>query len=341
LIKTGFHIDDIYLRHVTPEGHPERTERMAVLLPLAARAKALGMSVIPAGRRAAPDELALAHDRDYVDAIASSAGRGVMLDADTFTSPESFDVASHAVGGVLDLVDRVIAGDLDNAFAAVRPPGHHAESDRAMGFCLFNTIAVAAAYAVARHSLGRVLIVDWDVHHGNGTQEIFWEDPHVLFVSLHQYPFYPGTGGAGEVGAGAGLGRTVNIPMTGGFGDAEYAAAFRSVVGPVARAFGPELVLVSAGFDAHVRDLLGGMRVTESGFDAMASDVLAIARECAGGRTIAVLEGGYDVGALQSCVARVLSRMQSTETAAKITDEGSFGPVMERVRSAHAAHWNL
>ena len=326
-----------------PEGHPERVARLERLLQLAARAGEFGVSVIPARRRATAAELALVHDPSYVDLIASAAGRSLMLDPDTFMSPDTYDAACHAAGGVLDLVDRVMAGKLDNGFAAVRPPGHHAESDHAMGFCLFNNIAVAAAYALERYGLNRVLVIDWDVHHGNGTQQMFWEEPRVLFVSLHQYPFFPGTGAAEETGGRNAPGRTVNIPMGGGCGDAEYAAAFRRVVRPVADAFAPELVLVSAGFDAHAADPLGGMRVSDAGFDAMATEVLDIAGVHAGGRCVAVLEGGYDLDALGRCVEIVLKRMKSPDPRRLAEGDagGRFASVLEAVRSAHAGHWNL
>jgi acetoin utilization deacetylase AcuC-like enzyme len=345
-MKTAFHVDDIYLRHQTPVGHPERAGRMEALLALAQRAAELDVSVIPARRQATPDELALAHTRDYVEAIAATAGKSVMLDPDTFTSPDSYDVARYAAGGVLDLVDRVVAGEFDNAFAAVRPPGHHAERDRAMGFCLFNNVAVAAAYALARHGLERVMIVDWDVHHGNGTQEIFWSDRRALFVSLHQFPHYPGTGAAHEVGADGGRGTTVNVPMPGGFRDEEWRAAFRRIVVPVARAFAPELVLVSAGFDAHTRDPLGGMEVSEAGFAAFATEVRAIAREHAGGRLVVVLEGGYDVDALAASVEAVLRQMVRDDVDGDSREyphdaDGAFGEVFARVREAQASYWPL
>ncbi|HEX5132483.1 MAG TPA: histone deacetylase [Candidatus Krumholzibacteria bacterium] len=342
-MKTGFHIDEIYTRHRTPHGHPERVERMRSLLDLAERVDMPGVEMIPARRQATHAELALAHDAAYVEAIASAAGRAnVMLDPDTFMCPDSYAVACHAAGAALDLVDRVISGELANGFAAVRPPGHHAESDRAMGFCLFNNIAVAAAYALERHRLERVLVVDWDVHHGNGTQQIFWDDPRVLFLSLHQFPFYPGTGTAEETGGGAAAGMTVNVPMQGGFGDAEYTAAFRRVVRPVADAFSPQLVLVSAGFDAHADDPLGGMRVTAAGFDAMAAAVLDIARVSAGGRCVALLEGGYDVDALGSCTETVLKRMVSPDAPrGELGGDGAFTPVLARVRAALAGKWKL
>lgn len=326
-----------------PEGHPERVARLERLLRLAARAGELGVTVIPASRRATMDELALVHSPVYITRIAAAAGQSRMLDPDTYMSPDSYDVACHAAGAMLDLVDRVMGGKLDNAFAAVRPPGHHAESDHAMGFCLFNNIAVAAAYALERHRLSRVLIIDWDVHHGNGTQQMFWDEPRVLFVSLHQYPFYPGTGAVDETGGRKAAGHTVNVPLEGGCGDAEYAAAFRRVVRPVADAFAPELVLVSAGFDAHASDPLGGMRVSDDGFDAMACEVLDIAGTYAGGRCIAVLEGGYDLDVLERCVAIVLKRMKSPERGrlAEGDATGRFAAVLEAVRSAQAEHWNL
>ena len=343
-MRTGFHIDERYLRHRTPEGHPERAARLECLLRLAARAGELGVSVIPAQRRATDAELARVHDPSYVNLVAGAAGRSLMLDPDTFMSPETYDVACHAAGGLLDLVDRVMAGDLDNGFAAVRPPGHHAESDHAMGFCLFNNIAVAAAHALERHGLARVLILDWDVHHGNGTQEMFWDEPRVLFVSLHQYPFYPGTGAVAETGGKKASGHTVNVPMSGGWGDAAYAAAFRGVVRPVVEAFAPELVLVSAGFDAHADDPLGGMCVSDAGFDAMASEVLDLAGAHAGARCVAVLEGGYDLDALGRCVAITLKRMQSPGAPRSAHNDAgarAFAPTLAAIRAAHAGRWNI
>ena len=366
-MKTAFHIDEIYLRHRNPDGHPERVARIKALLELAKRADQIGVGVIPARRRATIEELTLVHTPEYVDAIASTAGRSLILDPDTFTVSESYDVACHAAGAVLDLVDRVVAREFANAFAAVRPPGHHAESERAMGFCLFNNLAVAAAHAVKHHGMERVLIVDWDVHHGNGTQEIFWSDPRVLYMSLHQFPFYPGTGRFEEVGDGAGRGFTVNIPMPGGFGDDEWTEAFRRVVVPIAHAFAPQLVLVSAGFDAHAADPLGGMRVTEAGFAAMTDSMLDVAREHADGRLIAALEGGYDVDALSKSVETVLGRLArgagddrldaiSASAIPNVSREdlsgepviaravlasARFGEVFARIEAAQSSYWKL
>jgi len=327
-----------------PEGHPERVERMQALLTIAARADRLGVSVLPATRRATHNELARVHTAEHIARIAQTAGHPEsMLDPDTFTCPDSYDAALLAAGGGIDMVDRVVSGEFDNAFVAVRPPGHHAESFRAMGFCLFNNISVTAAHALAHHGLERVMIIDWDVHHGNGTQEIFWNDRRVLFVSLHQYPFYPGTGGFEEIGGPDAVGMTVNIPMAAGFGDEEWVAAFRRVVAPLADQFAPQLVLLSAGFDAHANDPLGGMRVTDAGFGVMAEEVLAIARTHAGGKLVAVLEGGYNLAALAVGVETVLRSMTGESAAVPRTPraDGRFAPVHAMVRALHAGHWKL
>ncbi|HKW14588.1 MAG TPA: histone deacetylase [Candidatus Krumholzibacteria bacterium] len=342
-MNTGFFTDATFLRHHNPDGHPERVERLEAMLRLASRCGEFGVTQLPVTRRATHDELARVHSREHIGKIAATAGRDfVMLDPDTFTSPDSYDCALLAAGGALDAVDRVMSGELDNAFVAARPPGHHAESRRAMGFCLFSNIAVAAAHARAAHRLERVMIIDWDVHHGNGTQEIFWNDGRVLFVSLHQFPFYPGTGAFEEMGGPDAVGMTVNIPLAGGFGDEEWIAAFRRVVMPLGDQFMPELVLLSAGFDAHVDDPLGGMRVTESGFAAMADAVLTIANTHAKGKLVALLEGGYNIAALEASVEHVLRRMSGENKPTEPPlSEGRFAPVHAMLRAVHAGHWKL
>jgi acetoin utilization deacetylase AcuC-like enzyme len=342
-LSTAFITDPAFLRHHTPDGHPERVERLEAMLRIAERSKESGVTHLPATRRAAHDELLRVHSRPHIERVASTAAREYqMLDPDTFTSADSYDCALLAVGSALDAVDRVMGGELDNAFVAARPPGHHAETNRAMGFCLFNNIAVAAAHALAHHGLERVMIIDWDVHHGNGTQEIFWNEQRVLFVSLHQYPFYPGTGAFEEVGGLDADGMTVNIPMAAGFGDEEWIAAFRRVVAPLGDQFRPQLVLLSAGFDAHANDPLGGMRVTEAGFAAMADDVLAIARTHAGGKLMAVLEGGYNLAALHASVETVVRRMKGDRAGARVSlSDGRFAPVYSMVRAVHAGNWKL
>jgi acetoin utilization deacetylase AcuC-like enzyme len=239
-----------------------------------------------------------------VDRLAQAAPEQgyVYLDADTPMAPGSYRAALQAVGGTLAAIDAVMDGRVANAFCAVRPPGHHAEPSRAMGFCLFNNVAVGARYVQQRYGLARVLIVDWDVHHGNGTQAAFYNDPTVLYVSLHQYPWYPGTGSVEEVGTGPGEGYTLNLPMPAGGGDDEYLTAFDLRIRPVVRDFAPDFVLISAGFDAHRDDPLAMMAVTEVGYRTMTAFVKAWAADTARGRVVSCLEGGYNLSALADSV---------------------------------------
>jgi acetoin utilization deacetylase AcuC-like enzyme len=343
-MNTGFHVHARYTTHVTPAAHPERPERIECLLPLADRARELGVVLFDSERQATTDELDRVHTPGHIRTVASTEGlAGVMLDPDTHTSPHSYQVARHAAGALLDLVDAVVDGRLDNGFAAVRPPGHHAEAGHAMGFCLFNNIAIAAHYLRTHHGLDRVLVVDWDVHHGNGTQHAFYRDPGVLFVSLHQYPFYPGTGAMDETGEGAGAGYTVNVPFPGGFSDSDYLSAFDRIIVPVARRFEPQFVLISAGFDAHWSDPLANMHLSEKGFLAMAERVLAVAREFASDRCVAVLEGGYNLKALASCVEAQLRAMSAFDGAAPgdaVTSADSAG-IVDRVIAIHRERWGL
>ena len=221
---------------------------------------------------------------------------------DTPISEDSYDAALAAAGGVLAAVDAVMEGRIRNAFCAVRPPGHHSLPNQAMGFCLFNNVAIAARYLQKKHGVAKVLIVDWDVHHGNGTQEVFYDDPTVLYFSVHRYPFYPMTGSKAERGAGDGLGFIINVPLPAGTGDAEYRKAFREILMPKAMDFDPDFVLVSAGFDAHEDDPLGGMEVSSEGFAEMSRLVKQIADRCCEGRLVSVLEGGYDLEGLADSV---------------------------------------
>jgi acetoin utilization deacetylase AcuC-like enzyme len=335
------------MSHVTPAAHPERPERIERLLELVDRLDVIGAVEFPSERKAAREELERVHTGEHVDLIAESAQRDTtMLDPDTHTSPESYPIALHAAGALLDLIDAVMEGRIGNGFAAVRPPGHHAEADQAMGFCLFNNIAVAARHLIDRHGLERVLIVDYDVHHGNGTQNTFYHDPRVLFVSLHQYPFYPGTGAAEETGGGDGRDYTVNIPFPGGLGDTDYLAAFDRVVVPIARRFEPEFVLVSAGFDAHWADPLAGMQVTEKGFVGMSRRLLAVAHECCSGRCVATLEGGYNLNALSLCVGKVLEAMatyddDAFDAASDPGYEAMANGLLSHVVSIHADAWKI
>jgi acetoin utilization deacetylase AcuC-like enzyme len=294
-------ISDRFADHLNPPGHPERVERADVMQVVASEFRRRGGRVVEP-RSASEDELARIHAREYVSLIAETAGRATALDPDTFTSPESYAVARLAAGAAVAAVDHVLDGAPGTrALAMVRPPGHHAERNRAMGFCLFNNVAVGAAHARAR-GLQRLAIVDYDVHHGNGTQWSFYDDPSVLFVSSHQFPFYPGTGEAAAVGVGAGLGYTVNLPIEAGGSDADFELLYSTVVASVVRQYRPELILVSAGFDAHADDPLGGMRLTTDQLGRLTARIAALADECCEGRLVALTEGGYDLNALGGCL---------------------------------------
>ncbi len=296
--------DKRFLDHDPGAGHPESPARLEAVLDDLARAPVAGVTVQEA-RFATNAEIETVHPAEYREALASLGGHRARLDPDTVMSPGSWDAARLAAGAAVDAALGVLAGRARNAFAMVRPPGHHAVAAGAMGFCLLNNAAIAAE-AARRAGAERVLIVDWDVHHGNGTQDIFAARDDVLYMSVHQYPFYPGTGAAREVGVGAGRGATVNCPLPGGQGDADYGVVFHDLFLPAARAFKPDLVIVSAGFDAHARDPLAGMRVTERGFAGMASLLAQLADETCGGKMALVLEGGYDLTALTASVRATL-----------------------------------
>jgi len=296
--------DKRFLEHDPGVGHPESPARLDAVLNDLERAPLAGVT-IEAPRFATDAEIEAVHPAAYREALAALAGKRVRIDPDTATSPGSWDAARLAAGAAVEAALATLGGRARNAFALVRPPGHHAEPDQAMGFCLLNNAAIAAE-AARRAGAQRVLIVDWDVHHGNGTQDIFAARDDVLYMSVHQYPFYPGTGAAHDIGAGAGRGATVNCPLPGGQGDADYGVVFHDLFLPVARTFAPDLVIVSAGFDAHERDPLADMRVTERGFAAMASVLAQLAEETCGGKLALMLEGGYDLAALTASVRATL-----------------------------------
>ena len=330
---------DRFIDHRTPDGHPEQPARAEVMQQVSRR-WVEGGGVLTPPRPATQTELGRVHTPTFVDQIAQTAGQRFRLDPDTYASAESYDVALHAAGAGVIAVEQSLAGH-GPAIAFVRPPGHHAEQDRAMGFCLFNNVAVAAASARAA-GLERVAVLDYDVHHGNGTQWMFYDDPAVLYVSLHQYPFYPGTGAVTDVGRGAGLGFTVNVPLEAGAGDADYDRAMRELVVPVVTAFDPELMLLSAGYDAHARDPLGGMGVSNEGFGAMTAHVQRLAASCCDGRLAAVTEGGYDLTALEACLESTLTQLAEGPPASAATTTGDTSRVdrvIAAVRRALDPHW--
>ena len=298
-MTSGLVDDDAFLLHRAPYDHPEHPGRLAAIRARLAREGLTFRFRRVSAREATREELLAVHTGEHLDRIAATASVPfAQLDPDTYTSADSARAARLAAGGLVDLTRQVVSGSLANGLALLRPPGHHAEADHAMGFCLFNNVAVATQ-AARRTGAPRVLVVDWDLHHGNGTQNSFEEDPDVLYFSTHQFPFYPGTGAVTEVGRGAGRGRTVNVAWPAGMGDAEYLAAFDRVLLPIARAFDPQLVLVSCGFDAAAGDLLGGMRLSADGYAAMTERVLSLA----GGRAVLALEGGYNLEAIAAAAA--------------------------------------
>ena len=303
--KVGFLTSDLFQQHLAPPGHPECPERLASLLDyLTTRPiypELTHIEPTPADLR----WIQTIHDAQHIEQIREASNAGPMfLDHETTVSPRSYDAAVLAVGALLAACDAVVAGQVGRAFCAVRPPGHHAEADRAMGFCLFNNVAIAARYLQQHHGLERVCIVDWDVHHGNGTQHAFDDDPTVLFFSIHRHGalFYPGTGSRDEWGRGEALGTTINVPLPAGQGDDAAQRSFDDELAPAVERFRPNAILISAGFDAYERDPLGGMRVTLDGFAALTRAVCRLADATADGRVISTLEGGYDLDGLGPCV---------------------------------------
>jgi acetoin utilization deacetylase AcuC-like enzyme len=331
--------DPRFRAHTSPGAHPERPER---LIAVDRALEAFGDALRPLEPREATDEELLgAHEPRYLEALAACVGKTRQLDPDTYCSPSSVATARLAAGSLVEASLRVARGEAKRAFAALRPPGHHAEADAPMGFCLLNNVAIAARALRMQAGIERIAIVDWDVHHGNGTQHAFEAERDVLFASLHQFPFYPGTGALDERGHERGLGATVNLPLPAGCGDADYGAVFDAVLAPVLLAFKPEIILVSAGFDAHERDPLGGMNVSTRGFGLFTERICAVADAACDGRVVLSLEGGYDLDALADSVGeavRVLAR--PTQATHAFPAANARGLELTRVfREAHAPHW--
>lgn len=308
-MATAFFSHPKFLEHDNGPHHPECSARLEAVETALRREKLWERILHPKFVAASEEQLELCHELQLIEQIKSLAQNGGgQIDGDTRVGAASFEVAKLAVGAALSAVDGVLTKRWRNAFVAARPPGHHATRARSMGFCLFNSIAVAARYAQRAHGLKRVAIVDFDVHHGNGTQEILYEDGSVFFASVHQWPLYPGTGKSSERGSGAGEGTTLNVPLEAGHGDAEYLQVWNEV-GKAVKKFRPELILVSAGFDAHRNDPLGGMNVSPQGFAALTASTLQWARECCDGRLVCVLEGGYNLNGLSDSVAAVVETL--------------------------------
>ncbi|MBW1772930.1 MAG: histone deacetylase [Deltaproteobacteria bacterium] len=345
MTRTGIVKDERYLDHDMGPFHPESPRRLQAIYGMLAESDMAGNFKEVPVRRADRAELLLVHSSEYVDMLAETEGKDrSYLDPDTSTSPGSYEAALLAAGGLCEAIALVSRGELDNAFALVRPPGHHAESSRAMGFCLFNNVAVGARYAQETLNMDRILIVDWDLHHGNGTQHSFEEDPSILYFSTHQYPYYPGSGAFGEVGINGGEGFTVNVPLSVGHGDGEYVEIFEKILKPIATQFDPDLILVSAGFDIYFEDPLGGMRVTPKGFAGMTRSLMDMADGSSGGRIVITLEGGYHVEGQRDSVKEVLREMARMQVSDKEklmskTEDAFIEQLRKEVGDAHRGFW--
>ena len=315
---TGFVYDERYLLHDPGRGHPECKQRLTATMGYLTRQPWFA-ELVPVAT-VLPDDrwLQQVHNSHYIERArqACLAHQAYLDTMDVGICGDSYDVALLAAGAPLALADHIFAGSINNGFGLLRPPGHHAETDMAMGFCLFNNVAILARYLQLQHQLDKILILDWDVHHGNGTQHIFEQDPSVLYISIHQYPFYPGTGAATETGIGRGQGATLNCPMPAGSTDAEYAQVFREIILPRMREFNPEFIIISAGFDAHKDDPLAGICLSTEFFGWMTDRVIEIADQYCAGRIISVLEGGYNLTMLPLCIEQHLQRLAGFDNQA-------------------------
>ena len=347
--RTGIVKDGRYLQHATGMDHPESPERLAAIYEMLDNPHMSWKYESIEPREATHEEIAYVHTLPYIREIAGTAGKDcVFLDSDTIAGPESYEIAKLAAGGMLNAIDAVMTGEADNAFAFVRPPGHHAGAGNSEGFCIFNNVAIGAMHAMKKHGLKKILIVDWDLHHGNGTQKMFYSDRRVLYFSTHQYPYYPGTGSLLEIGEGQALGYTVNVPLRRGAVNGTFVSVFRRILEPIANAFAPELILVSAGFDIYYQDPLGGMRVTPDGFAAMARVLLNIADRCCSGHVVGVLEGGYHtVGLARSAKATLEEMFDETHWAdRKLEDleqhaDEENQPVIQSVIKGMRPYWDV
>ena len=337
-MTTALIYNPIFLEHITPSDHPEQPARLQAALEVLQGLKWMEREglVHLAPRAASEEELALIHEPEYIRRVRHAAERTGRIETetgrktrffatDTYISAHSYEAAIHAAGAPLTAVDAILQGEINNAYCLVRPPGHHALADSAMGFCLFNNVAIAARYAIEKHGLERVMIIDYDVHHGNGTQDVFYKDPHVLYFSTHQAPFYPGTGLSNEIGEGPGLGTTMNVPLPATTDFGVYEAVFRQILSPAADRFNPQLILVSAGFDAHWADPLGEMYLSTAAFARLNSIIINLANLLCDGRLVLVQEGGYHLQATASCVATCLNLLLGDDAAVD-----SLGPAPDK-----------
>lgn len=352
--KTAIFRHTLFSEHDPGFDQTDRPERITTLYSALDKLPNKSLFVEPQFSAVSEQTLLLNHSRSLIDTVAATAGKTYsVLDGDTFTSEKSFEAACFAAGAAVNGIDMLIEESIANGMALIRPPGHHAEPDRSMGYCLFNNAAVAVHHAIERHRIQRVLVVDWDVHHGNGTQKSFLTRDDVLFVSIHQSPLYPGTGSFMETGEGKGEGYTINIPLPGGQGDREYANIFNSLVLPIGRQYEPELIVVSAGFDGYHGDEISAMRLSHAGFGYMARSLIDLAGVVCGGKVLFCLEGGYNLSGLTSGVFTVLSELAGeqletpfpsfldTNSYQQLRRECSPHPAIERVREIAKNYWKM
>ena len=339
----GLILDNVFAGHPAPAGHPERPERVQAVLEEVEKWEAFSrlerIAVVPALEEWILD----VHTWEHFQRVKATAGQPpCQLDPDTYASQHSFDIALQAAGGQVRLTELLLAGEIGSGFAIVRPPGHHAESDRGMGFCLFNNVAVAAQWAIRSQVAKRVAVVDFDVHHGNGTQEIFYSRSDVLYVSTHQYPFYPGSGHFSEMGEGPGQGFTVNFPIPAGMGNHFYCSLYSDLILPIVESFQPELILVSAGYDAHREDPLAGMNLDFSGFGQMVNLLNRVAGKVCQGRILYVLEGGYNLQVLsRSVLTTIATTLEPQEFAIEPQQEKEYAGYRDQIGPLFSPYWEL
>jgi len=352
--KTAIFKDKIFLAHNPGTTHIESPERIKKIYEVLDKEENSKFFKEPDITPVSKEKLLYNHSENLIRQVAATSGKIYsVLDADTSTSKESFNAACHAAGAVVEAMDLIFNKTVDNGFALVRPPGHHAEKNRSMGFCLFNNIAIAAHYAKKKYGVKKIIIVDWDVHHGNGTQNAFYETDEVFYISIHQYPLYPGTGSLRETGSGKGQGYTLNIPLPGGQGDLEYANIFNTIIKPVCREYRPELILVSAGFDTYIDDGISSMRVTGNGYAYMTRVLVDLAEELCEGRIFFSLEGGYNFSGMEEGVFATLCELTGIKEKnemnmkmdyafiSRLAEEKGSHPAIEMVREVAKKYWKM
>jgi acetoin utilization deacetylase AcuC-like enzyme len=349
--RTAILTKDLFLEHIPDFNHVESPDRLRVIYEQLDKEPMSEQFLFPDFAPASEASLELNHTKEHVMRVAGTAGKAFSsLDPDTQASAQSYDAACLAAGAIIGGMEMIVEGRADNGFALVRPPGHHAEADRAMGFCLFNNVAVGARYGLEHLGLERVAIFDWDLHHGNGTQHSFYTSNQVLYLSTHAYPYYPGSGGLEEVGAGEGEGFTVNVPLSGGQDDRAFAKIVKEVIVPVTREYRPDFIIVSAGFDTYFNDPLGTMAVTEQGFAAMTRQLVELAEDVCGGRLLVALEGGYSMQGLRDGVLAVLAELNGDPACPGKVDAATLDaivnaerdvPVIDQARDIAKRYWTL